>query len=97
MNFLTIVHVQRRRSHKGSGGCHSKLFLLRKELREGHIQSLLGGSSYLLAASNTAPDPLLTSFIYSLPVADASKSVQPRASGEGNSVTEGLDETVRER
>ncbi|XXG80558.1 hypothetical protein AAC387_Pa09g1395 [Persea americana] len=86
----------RRRSRKGSAGSHSTLSLLRKELREGHIQSLLGGSSYVHSASNTAPDPLLTSFIYSFPMADASKSAQPRTSEKGNLVKELSDERQRE-
>lgn len=97
MNFLTRVHMQRRRSRKGSAGSHSTLSLLRKELREGHIQSLLGGSSYVHSASNTAPDPLLTSFIYSFPMADASKRAQPQTSEKGNLVKEGSDERQRER
>ncbi|XP_077214550.1 protein DEHYDRATION-INDUCED 19 homolog 2-like [Tasmannia lanceolata] len=83
---------RRRRFRKGSVGSHSTLSLLRKELREGHLQSLLKGSSF--ASSNTAPDPLLSSFIYNLPVADASKGAQPHSLDEGSSVKKSLDEKV---
>lgn len=101
VGHITMQHshffkMQRRRSRKASAGSHSTLSLLRKELREGHIQSLLGGSSYVHSASNTAPDPLLTSFIYSFPMADASKRAQPQTSEKGNLVKEGSDERQRE-
>ncbi|XP_058082157.1 protein DEHYDRATION-INDUCED 19-like isoform X2 [Magnolia sinica] len=90
VGHITMQHGQffkmqrRRRYRKGSTGSHSTLSLLRKELREGHLQSLLGGSSCVVSSSNAAPDPLLSSFIY--PVADASKNVQPHSSDEGSSV-----------
>ncbi|KAG7024007.1 Protein DEHYDRATION-INDUCED 19-like 3, partial [Cucurbita argyrosperma subsp. argyrosperma] len=67
--------------HKG--GSHSTLSLLRKELQEGNLQSLFGGSSCLFT-SNAAPDPLLSSFI--LPMADDYGSVQPHLSVESNSM-----------
>lgn len=59
---------------------HSTLSLLKKELREGHLQSLLGGSSFTASASNTAPDPLLSSFMYNSPATNSFKDVQPQTS-----------------
>jgi len=69
----SILKMQRKRKSRKSGS-YSTLSLLRKELREGNLQSLLGGSSYILSSSNAAPDPLLSSFI--LPVADEFSSSQ---------------------
>ncbi|KEH24496.1 putative protein dehydration-induced 19 [Medicago truncatula] len=65
--------MQRKRKSR-KGGSYSTLSLLRKELREGNLQSLLGGSSRIVSSSNVAPDPLLSSFI--LPVADEFSSSQ---------------------
>lgn len=65
--------MQRKRKSR-KGGSYSTLSLLKKELREGNLQSLLGGSSFTLSSSNAAPDPLLSSFI--LPVADELSSSQ---------------------
>ncbi|XP_024959276.1 protein DEHYDRATION-INDUCED 19 homolog 3 isoform X2 [Cynara cardunculus var. scolymus] len=45
------------------GGSISMLSLLRRELREGNLQSNSGGSSYIVSSANAAPDPLLSSFI----------------------------------
>ncbi|XVF57559.1 hypothetical protein PTKIN_Ptkin06aG0215400 [Pterospermum kingtungense] len=70
---------RKRKSRKG--GSHSTLSLLRKELREGNLQSLFGGSSRIVSSANSAPDPLLSSFIL-LPVVDDFVSGQPRISSE---------------
>ncbi|KAE8705575.1 Protein DEHYDRATION-INDUCED 19-like protein 3 [Hibiscus syriacus] len=75
---LTIEYMQRRRKSR-KGGSHSTLSLLRKELREGNLQSLFG-SSYMVSSSNSAPDPLLSSFI--LPMVDEFVSAQPHCSRE---------------
>ncbi|XP_011036920.1 PREDICTED: protein DEHYDRATION-INDUCED 19 homolog 3-like [Populus euphratica] len=69
-----IFKMQRKRKSR-RGGPHSTLSLLRKELREGNLQSLLGGSSCIVSSSNSTPDPLLSSFI--LPMADDLTSSQP--------------------
>ncbi|KAJ6852651.1 protein DEHYDRATION-INDUCED 19-like protein 2-like [Iris pallida] len=74
------------RVRRGSSGSHSTLSFLRKELRDGNLQSLLGGPSYMVAPPNAAPDPLLSSFITNLPVPDMSKDVQPEISDEGDVV-----------
>ncbi|KAI3822367.1 hypothetical protein L1987_09956 [Smallanthus sonchifolius] len=47
------------------GGSNSSFSVLKKELREGNLHSLLGGSSFMGQSSvNTEPDPLLSSFMY---------------------------------
>ncbi|KAL5541904.1 hypothetical protein UlMin_009614 [Ulmus minor] len=62
---LSQNHVQRKRKSRKSGLAFS---MLRKELREGNLQSLLGGS--FIVSSNSEPDPLLSSFMYNPPIAD---------------------------
>ncbi|KAJ6798628.1 protein DEHYDRATION-INDUCED 19-like protein 2-like [Iris pallida] len=71
---------------RGSSGSHSTLSFLRRELHDGNLQSLLGGSSYMVAPSSAAPDPLLSSFITNLPVPDMLKDVQPEILDEGDAV-----------
>ncbi|XP_057961378.1 protein DEHYDRATION-INDUCED 19 homolog 3-like isoform X3 [Malania oleifera] len=83
---------RKRKSRKG--GSHSTLSLLRKELREGNLQSLFGGSC-MVSSSNAAPDPLLSSFI--LPMADYPVSVQPQFLPETVSVKKQSDENTSER
>lgn len=77
-----IFKMQRKRKSR-RGGSHSTLSLLRKELREGNLQSLFGGSSCIVSSSNAAADPLLSSFI--LPVADDSVSGQSPFATAANS------------
>ncbi|KAG8648298.1 hypothetical protein MANES_09G174600v8 [Manihot esculenta] len=84
---------RKRKSRKG--GHHSTLTLLRKELREGNLQSLFGGSSCIVSSTNVAPDPLLSSFI--LPMADDFGSAQPSFSSETSSAKKSLDENVSAR
>ncbi|CAD5187388.1 unnamed protein product [Musa acuminata subsp. malaccensis] len=78
-NFLKIscsFLLRRRRYHKGSWGSHSTILLLRKDnTLEGNMQSLVGGSSF--TPSSAAPDPLLSSFIFNLPVIDPSEDARP--------------------
>ncbi|CAA2967622.1 Hypothetical predicted protein [Olea europaea subsp. europaea] len=81
---ITLQHgntfkMQRKRKSRKAGS-HSTLSLLRRELREGNLQSLFGGSSRTVPSSNAAPDPLLSSFI--LPVGDDFMSVQSHSSSE---------------
>ncbi|KAJ9180311.1 hypothetical protein P3X46_008575 [Hevea brasiliensis] len=91
---ITLHHGHRKRKSR-KGGHHSTLTLLRKELREGNLQSLFGGSSCIVSSSNAAPDPLLSSFI--LPMADDFASAQPSFSNETSSAKKSLDENVLER
>ncbi|CAD5174254.1 protein DEHYDRATION-INDUCED 19 homolog 2 isoform X1 [Musa acuminata AAA Group] len=86
---LLIVR-QRRRFCKGSLGHYSTLLLLKKDLRDGTLQSL-GGS---FAPSNVAPDPLLSSFIFNLPDIDPSKDARPESLDEGSMVDKTSDEKL---
>nr|GMD42257.1 protein DEHYDRATION-INDUCED 19 homolog 3 [Ipomoea batatas]GMD46925.1 protein DEHYDRATION-INDUCED 19 homolog 3 [Ipomoea batatas] len=86
--------MQRKRKSR-KGGSHSTLSLLRRKLREGNLQSLLGGSSFIAPSSSAAPDPLLSSFI--LPMGDDFGSAQPRSSAEAISAMKSTPENVSER
>lgn len=74
-----ILKVQRKRRFR-RGGSNSTLSIIRKELREGSLQSILRGSSHLVPATTTDPDPLLSSFINSSASADEPSEVQPLSS-----------------
>lgn len=87
--------MQRKRRHK-KGGSSSTLSLLRRELREGTLQSLFGGSSYV-GSSNSEPDPLLSSFMYNPAAADESVSPPPCPSVETTVVKESPKEDFLER
>ncbi|XP_015574664.1 protein DEHYDRATION-INDUCED 19 homolog 4 [Ricinus communis] len=92
-NFFKVQ--RRRRLRKGSS--NSAFSLLRKELREGSLQSLLGGSSCFVSSSNAEPDPLLSSFIFNPSTPDEPLSVQPLSSVEAVSVQGSTNEESRER
>ncbi|CAI0459716.1 unnamed protein product [Linum tenue] len=83
---------RKRKSRRG--GPHSSLSLLRKELREGNLQSLFG-SSCIVSSSNAAPDPLLSSFI--LPMGDDFTSPQTSFSTETSFSKKGTEESIVER
>lgn len=89
-----IFKMQRKRKSR-KGGSHSTLTLLRRELREGNLQSLFGGSSYLVPSANVAPDPLLSSFI--MPMADDYGSGQFHSSAEVTAVKKSTADSVPER
>ncbi|XP_011023745.1 PREDICTED: protein DEHYDRATION-INDUCED 19 homolog 3-like [Populus euphratica] len=89
-----IFKMQRKRKSR-RGGPHSTLSLLRKELRDGNLQSLLGSSSCIVSSSNAAPDPLLSSFI--LPMVDDFTSSQPSFLSESSSAKKKTDGNVSER
>ncbi|TYK10279.1 protein DEHYDRATION-INDUCED 19-like protein 3 isoform X3 [Cucumis melo var. makuwa] len=89
-----VIKLQRKRKSR-KGGSHSTLSLLRKELQDGNLQSLFGGSSCLFTSSNAAPDPLLSSFI--LPLADDYGSVQPHLLAESSSVKSNSQDKAVER
>lgn len=86
-----------RRLSKGSSRSHSTLSFLRKELQDANLRFSCGGSSYTLASSNAAPDPLLSSFIFSLPEVEPSKDVQAVISDEESTVDEISDDKVENR
>ncbi|KAK7277985.1 hypothetical protein RJT34_23006 [Clitoria ternatea] len=87
------VDMRKRKSRKG--GSYSTLSLLRKELLEGNLQSIFGGSSCIVSSSNAAPDPLLSSFI--LPLANENTSSQPHLHTETRSSKKCSDETASTR
>ncbi|XVF05985.1 hypothetical protein REPUB_Repub06bG0009000 [Reevesia pubescens] len=89
-----IFKMQRKRKSR-KGGSHSTLSLLRKELREANLQSLFGGSSCIVSSSNSAPDPLLSSFI--LPMVDDYVGVQPHFSSETSTTKKSSDVNKSER
>ncbi|KAG8369096.1 hypothetical protein BUALT_Bualt15G0114600 [Buddleja alternifolia] len=74
-----LNYMQRKRKSR-KGGSHSTLSLLRRELREGNLQSLFGGSSCVVSSSSAAPDPLLSSFIW--PMVEEYDSVPSHSSTE---------------
>lgn len=88
---------RRRRLRKDSSGSHSTISLLRLELRDGNLQALLGGSSYSIPPA--APDPFLSSLIYTLPASDSLRDSQPGHLDGGNVTltAKGSDEKAVER
>ncbi|THF96853.1 hypothetical protein TEA_021263 [Camellia sinensis var. sinensis] len=93
---LTRSYVQRKRRFR-KGGSNLTISTLRKELRERNIQSLLGGFQSLVSSSSTEPDPLLSSFMYNLPVVDEPARVKPKSSVEASSVKESSIEDSSKR
>ena len=51
----------------------------------------------MFSSSNTEPDPLLSSFIYNMPMVDVSESMQPSSSTEVNFEKKSSDENMLER
>ncbi|CAN1281357.1 Protein DEHYDRATION-INDUCED 19 homolog 7 [Linum perenne] len=86
---------RKRRMRKSAS--NSTFSILRKELRDGSLQSLLGGSSYFVPS--TDPDPLLSSFMFSPSVVDEPHSVLPTSSVETSPVKESTieDSTISDR
>ncbi|CAL9069519.1 unnamed protein product [Musa banksii] len=103
VGHLTTQHgsffkMQRRRKYRrGSAASHTMLSLLRKDLREGNLQALLGGSSYMAPSPAAAPDPFISSLIYTLPLDEPSKDAQPESFDEGSLVSKSSDKEVVER
>ncbi|XP_076913174.1 protein DEHYDRATION-INDUCED 19 homolog 3-like [Bidens hawaiensis] len=89
-----IFKMQQKRKSRKNGSL-STLSLLRRELREGNLQSLFGGSSYLSQSTNVAPDPLLSSFI--LPIGDELGGAQSSSSVEAVAATKSTSEKASER
>ena len=94
MGSLTVDYMQRKRKSR-KGGSHSTLSMLRRELREGNLQSLFGGSSCIVSSNSAAPDPLLSSFI--LPMAEDYGSHQSHSSTETVTVKKSSSEVTAER
>ncbi|RRT61380.1 hypothetical protein B296_00039546 [Ensete ventricosum] len=87
-NFLKISC-----SFSGSWGSNSTILLLKKD--KGNMQSLVGGSS--CTPSNAAPDPLLSSFIFNLPVIDPPEDAWPEPLDERSMVDKISEEKLVER
>ncbi|XP_020087287.1 protein DEHYDRATION-INDUCED 19 homolog 2-like isoform X6 [Ananas comosus] len=87
---------RRRRFRKASTGSHSLLSLLRKDLRDGNLQALLGGSSCTAAPSAVAPDPLLSSLVYNLPIGESPKGLQAESLDNAFLINDCSDEKVVE-
>ncbi|XP_023000288.1 protein DEHYDRATION-INDUCED 19 homolog 4-like [Cucurbita maxima] len=90
---LFKVQRQRRLRKFGSSLTFSKL---RKELREGNLRSLLGGSLHSTPTS-TEPDPLLFSFTSNLPTVSQPAKVQSQLSAEVTSSQESSKADCSER
>jgi hypothetical protein len=67
MQHGSLLKVQRKRRLRRGGSGNSTLSILRKELREGNLRSLIAGSS---SCFNTEPDPWLSSFMCNPPLED---------------------------
>ncbi|KAG7026334.1 Protein DEHYDRATION-INDUCED 19-like 7 [Cucurbita argyrosperma subsp. argyrosperma] len=88
------MDIRQRRLRKfGSSLTFSKL---RKELREGNLRSLLGGSLHS-APTSTEPDPLLFSFTSNLPTVSQPAKVQSQLSAEVTSSQESSKADCSER
>ncbi|CAN0855190.1 Protein DEHYDRATION-INDUCED 19 homolog 7 [Linum grandiflorum] len=72
-------YVQRKRRLRKGGSNSTFSSLLKKELRDGNLQALLGGSSFV---ASTEPDPLLSSFMFTPSGLDEPQSVLRAASVE---------------
>lgn len=59
------------------------------------MQSIVGGSSF--TPSNAAPDPLLSSFIFNLPVIDPSEDARPEPLDERSMADKISEEKLVER
>ncbi|XP_073308591.1 protein DEHYDRATION-INDUCED 19 homolog 3-like isoform X2 [Primulina huaijiensis] len=89
-----IFKMQRKRKSRKSGS-YSTLSLLRRELKEGNLQSLFGGSAFSVSSSNAAPDPLLSSFI--VPTVQDFESVPSNTSTESVSVNKSTTDAISQR
>ncbi|CAA0834658.1 Protein DEHYDRATION-INDUCED 19 homolog 3 [Striga hermonthica] len=93
-NIFKISFFLSQKSRKA--GAHSTLSFLRRELREGNFQSLLGGpSSSIGSSNNAAADPLLSSFI--LPMAEDYETVPSHTSAEATLTKKSVKNGIPER
>ncbi|XP_073300865.1 protein DEHYDRATION-INDUCED 19 homolog 7-like isoform X2 [Primulina huaijiensis] len=95
---MTLQHGSLLRMHRKRrlrrGLSNLSFSSLRKDLLEGKLQSLLGGSSFVVPTSNSEPDPLLNSFICNPTVDDKFPSVQSLSSVEASPVEESMLDTL---
>lgn len=72
-----LFKMQRRRRFRRAGvPSNATLSLLGKELREAHLQALLGGTSRSSGLSNVT-DPVLSSLVYNVPISEAEDPPKP--------------------
>ncbi|KAL1549754.1 RING-type E3 ubiquitin transferase [Salvia divinorum] len=95
-NGVCPVCAMRRRRKSRKSGSQSTLSLLRRELREGNLQSLFGGSSCIVSSSNASPDPLLSSFILPM-VEDYESVVRPHSSADSTITKKSTTGSISER
>lgn len=98
VGHITVQHgsflkVQRKRRLRKPGS-NLTFSMLRKELRDGNLQALLGGSSFLPPSSSAEPDPLLSSFIFNSSSADEPVNVLPLSMVEESSINESSNKEV---
>ncbi|KAL0367780.1 UNVERIFIED_CONTAM: protein dehydration-induced [Sesamum radiatum] len=91
----TEYYVPRRRRFRRGGSDLSSM--LRRELQEGKLQSLLSGSSLSIPSSHAEPDPLLNSFIYNPSLVDEPLSVKHVSSIKACSVAGSTVESLADR
>ncbi|XAR49663.1 hypothetical protein NMG60_11032929 [Bertholletia excelsa] len=91
----SLLKVQRKKRFRKHGS-HLTFALLRKELREGNLQALLGGSHYPVSSSSEA-DPLLSSFIYNLPEISETVRETCHSPAQASSVKQSTAENSSER
>ncbi|KAK8548809.1 hypothetical protein V6N13_054421 [Hibiscus sabdariffa] len=96
MQHGSFLKVQRRRRIR-KGGSNLTFSMLRKELREGNLHGLLGGSSCIVSPSNAEADPLLSSFMFNPPTADEPLSFQSLSISEPSAEKEISDKESLER
>ncbi|GMJ12265.1 DROUGHT INDUCED 9-4 [Hibiscus trionum] len=89
------IDIRRRRLRKG--GSNLTFSMLRKELREGNLHALLGGSSCFVSPSNVEADPLLSSFMFNPPTSDEPLSFQSLTIAESSAEKESSDKESLER
>ncbi|QCE13314.1 Protein dehydration-induced 19 [Vigna unguiculata] len=95
-NGVCPVCGKKRKRRVRKAGSGYTISMLRRELGDGALQSLLGGSSFI-TSPNSEPDPLLSSFMFSPLVADESSSATPPPSIQGALVKESSKDHFLER
>uniref|UniRef100_A0A2P2IX37 Uncharacterized protein MANES_03G200800 n=2 Tax=Rhizophora mucronata TaxID=61149 RepID=A0A2P2IX37_RHIMU len=96
MQHGNLFKVQRKRRLR-KGGSNSPFSILKKELRDGSLQSLLKGSSFFISSSNAEPDPLLSSFIFNPPCPNSTQSIDSISSVEASSIKSSTNDEIQER
>ncbi|KHG01270.1 dehydration-induced 19 -like protein [Gossypium arboreum] len=92
---VEVKNGRKRRLRKG--GSNLTFSMLRKELRDGNLHALLGGSSCIVSPPNVEADPLLSSFMFNPPTADEPLSLQSLSIAESSADKESTDKESLER